>query len=182
MQTDTVIYSSSVMKLLFTLLHSSNHFALIYLFPKQDAKQRLICWILLLQKFDIEIKKKGAENVAAENVAAYHLSRLENPHLEELRDDDMDDNLPDETLMNVSSTEEDKIPCLSQRDEMPQNNIQVSEIFDIWGIDFMIPFPKSYKFEYILVAIDYVSKWTEAKALPTNDALVVINFFKKLFS
>ncbi|GJT25169.1 reverse transcriptase domain-containing protein [Tanacetum coccineum] len=65
---------------------------------------------------------------------------------------------------------------------MPQNNIQVSEIFDIWGINFVGPFPKSYKFEYILVAIDYVSKWVVAEALPTNDAHVVINFLKKLFS
>ncbi|GJT98714.1 reverse transcriptase domain-containing protein [Tanacetum coccineum] len=63
-----------------------------------------------------------------------------------------------------------KTKNISKRDEMPLNNIQVCEIFDIWGIDFMGPFPKSYKFEYILVAIDYVSKWAEAKALPTNDA------------
>ncbi|GJX20134.1 hypothetical protein Tco_0222811 [Tanacetum coccineum] len=49
--------------------------------------------------------KKGAENVAAD-----HLSRLKNPHLDELGDDDIDDNFPDETLMNVSSTEDDNIP------------------------------------------------------------------------
>ncbi|GKF49558.1 reverse transcriptase domain-containing protein [Tanacetum coccineum] len=65
---------------------------------------------------------------------------------------------------------------------MPQNNIQVSEIFDIWGIDFMRPITKSQKFEYILVVIDYMSKWAEAEALPTNDARVVTNFLKKLFS
>ncbi|GJS49210.1 reverse transcriptase domain-containing protein [Tanacetum coccineum] len=47
-------------------------------------------------------------------------------------------------------------------------------------IDFMEPFPKSHKFEYILVAVDYVSKWAEAQALPTNDARVVIIFLKKL--
>ncbi|GKA13495.1 reverse transcriptase domain-containing protein [Tanacetum coccineum] len=70
---------------------------------------------------------------------------------------------------------------ISKRDEMPLNNIQVCEIFDIWGIDFMGPFPKSHKFEYILVAVDYVSKWAEAQALPTNDARVVITFLKKLF-
>ncbi|GKE55058.1 reverse transcriptase domain-containing protein [Tanacetum coccineum] len=69
-----------------------------------------------------------------------------------------------------------------RRDEIPLNIIQVSEIFDIWGIDFMGPFPKSHKFEYILVTIDYVSKWVEAEALPTNDARVVVNFLKKLFS
>ncbi|GJQ90789.1 reverse transcriptase domain-containing protein [Tanacetum coccineum] len=36
-------------------------------------------------------------------------------------------------------------------------------------------------FEYILVTVDYVSKWAEAQALPTNDARVVITFLKKLF-
>ncbi|GJR87799.1 reverse transcriptase domain-containing protein [Tanacetum coccineum] len=70
---------------------------------------------------------------------------------------------------------------ISKRDKVPLNNIRVYEIFDIWGIDFMGPFPKSYKFEYILVVVDYVSKWGEAQALPTNDARVVITFLKKLF-
>ncbi|GKD96412.1 reverse transcriptase domain-containing protein [Tanacetum coccineum] len=63
---------------------------------------------------------------------------------------------------------------------MPLNNIQLCENFNICGIDFMGPFPKSDKFEYILVAVDYVSKWAEAQALPTNDARVVITFLKKL--
>ncbi|GJX85738.1 reverse transcriptase domain-containing protein [Tanacetum coccineum] len=54
---------------------------------------------------------------------------------------------------------------ISQRDEMPQNAIQVCEIFDVWGIDFMGPFPSSRGNKYILVAVDYLSKWVEAKAL-----------------
>nr|GEV27184.1 reverse transcriptase domain-containing protein [Tanacetum cinerariifolium] len=70
---------------------------------------------------------------------------------------------------------------ISQRDEMPQNSIQVCEIFNIWGIDFMRPFPSSKGNKYILVAVDYLSKWVEAKALPTNDARVV-KFLKSLFS
>nr|GEX70800.1 reverse transcriptase domain-containing protein [Tanacetum cinerariifolium] len=69
-----------------------------------------------------------------------------------------------------------------QRDEMPQNSIQVYEIFDVWGIDFMGPFPSSKGNKYILVAVDYLSKWVEAKALPTNDARVVVKFLKSLFS
>ncbi|GJS54522.1 reverse transcriptase domain-containing protein [Tanacetum coccineum] len=69
-----------------------------------------------------------------------------------------------------------------QRDEMPQNSIQVCEIFDMWGIDFMGPFPSSRGNKYILVAVDYLSKWVEAKALPTNDARVVCKFLKSLFS
>ncbi|GKA61158.1 reverse transcriptase domain-containing protein [Tanacetum coccineum] len=58
---------------------------------------------------------------------------------------------------------------ISQRDEMPQNSIQVCEIFDVWGIDFMGSFPSSRGNKYILVAVNYLSKWVEAKALPTND-------------
>ncbi|GJW96512.1 reverse transcriptase domain-containing protein [Tanacetum coccineum] len=69
---------------------------------------------------------------------------------------------------------------ISQRDEMPQNSIQVCEIFDVWGIDFMGPFPSSKGNKYILVAVDYLSKWVEAKALPTNDARVVCKFLTSL--
>ncbi|GKG47409.1 reverse transcriptase domain-containing protein, partial [Tanacetum coccineum] len=47
---------------------------------------------------------------------------------------------------------------ITQRDEMPQNSIQVCEIFDIWGIDFMGPFPSSRGNKYILVAVDYLSQ------------------------
>ncbi|GKA13918.1 reverse transcriptase domain-containing protein [Tanacetum coccineum] len=70
----------------------------------------------------------------------------------------------------------------SHRDEMPQNAIQVCEIFDVWGIDFMGPFPPSRGNKYILVAVNYLSKWVEAKALPTNDARVVVKILKSLFS
>nr|GEW46929.1 reverse transcriptase domain-containing protein [Tanacetum cinerariifolium] len=52
---------------------------------------------------------------------------------------------------------------ISQRDEMPQNSIQVCEIFNVWGIDFMGPFLSSKGNKYILVAVDYLSKWVEAK-------------------
>nr|GFA70180.1 reverse transcriptase domain-containing protein [Tanacetum cinerariifolium] len=65
---------------------------------------------------------------------------------------------------------------------MPQNSIQICEIFDVWGIDFMGPFPSSKGNKYILVAVDYLSKWVEAKALPTNNARVVVKFLKSLFS
>nr|GFA79062.1 reverse transcriptase domain-containing protein [Tanacetum cinerariifolium] len=78
-------------------------------------------------------------------------------------------------------------PCQRQgkilpRDEMPQNSIQTCEIFDVWGIDFIGSFPSSRGNKYILVAVDYLSKWVEAKALPTNDARVVCKFLKSLFS
>nr|GFA95108.1 reverse transcriptase domain-containing protein [Tanacetum cinerariifolium] len=71
---------------------------------------------------------------------------------------------------------------ISLQNEMPQNAIQVCEIFNVWGIDFMGPFLNSKGNKYILVAVDYLSKWVEAKALPTNDARVVVKFLKSLFS
>ena len=62
---------------------------------------------------------------------------------------------------------------------MPLTNILEVELFDVWGIDFIGLFPFSFKNKYILIAIDYVSKWVETVALPSNDARVVVNFFKK---
>jgi hypothetical protein len=69
---------------------------------------------------------------------------------------------------------------ISRRDEMPQQPILEVEVFDVWGIDFMGPFPSSMGNKYILIAVDYVSKWIEAVASPTNDARVVIKMFKKI--
>ena len=79
----------------------TDHSALRYLFAKQDAKPRLIHWILLLQEFDVEIRdKKGAENLAAD-----HLSRLENPGAQETDTREIRDSFPDEQLMLVNDSE-----------------------------------------------------------------------------
>lgn len=74
-------------------------------------------------------------------------------------------------------------PCqktgnISQRNEMPQIPILFCEIFDVWGVDFMGPFPVSFGYVYILLAVDYVSKWVEAKATRTDDSKVVTEFIK----
>nr|GEY58475.1 hypothetical protein [Tanacetum cinerariifolium] len=118
---------------------SMDHSALKYLLSKQDAKPRLIRWVLLLQEFDIIIRdKKGTENLAA-----YHLSRLENPHKDVFENKDINENFPLETLGPFSSSRGNK---------------------------------------YFLVVVDYLSKWVEAKALPTNDARIVVKFLKYLFN
>ncbi|GJT96223.1 gag-pol polyprotein [Tanacetum coccineum] len=76
----------------------TDHSTLRYLFTKQDAKPRLIRWILLLQEFNIEIHdKKGAKNLAAG-----HLSRLENPDLRKLTRAEIRDLFPEERLMAIS--------------------------------------------------------------------------------
>ena len=60
---------------------------------------------------------------------------------------------------------------------MPFNLILIVEIFDVWDIDFMGLFPNSFGYVYIMVAVDYVSKWVEVVAYKTNEHKVV-HFFK----
>ena len=71
-----------------------------------------------------------------------------------------------------------QLGAMSKRNMMPLNPILEIEIFDCWGIDFMGPFPPSNGFAYILVCIDYVSKWVEALPCRTNDAAIVLRFLK----
>nr|GEV70606.1 DNA-directed DNA polymerase [Tanacetum cinerariifolium] len=81
----------------------TDHSALKYLLSKQDAKPRLIRWVLFLQEFDIIIRdKKGTENLAAD-----HLSRLENPHKDVFENKDINENFPLETL-GMSSQQKKK--------------------------------------------------------------------------
>ncbi|XP_027178132.1 uncharacterized protein LOC113777297 [Coffea eugenioides] len=68
---------------------------------------------------------------------------------------------------------------ISRKNEMPLTTFLEVELFDVWGIDFMGPFPSSFNNKYILVAVDYVSKWVEAIASPTNDSKIVLRFLKK---
>nr|GEU91125.1 reverse transcriptase domain-containing protein [Tanacetum cinerariifolium] len=68
----------------------TDHATFKYLLSKQDAKPRLLQWVLLLQEFDITIRdKKGYENLAAD-----HLSRLENPHNDVLENKNINENFP----------------------------------------------------------------------------------------
>nr|GEY42858.1 reverse transcriptase domain-containing protein [Tanacetum cinerariifolium] len=86
------------------------------------------------------------------------------------------------TSLSKSMTRANEKGKISQRDEMPQNSIQTCKIFDVWGIDFMGSFPSLRGNKYILVAVDYLSKWVKAKALPNNDTRVVCKFLKSLFA
>ncbi|CAN6542476.1 unnamed protein product [Malus baccata var. baccata] len=156
----------------------TDHAALKYLLTKKEAKPRLIRWMLLLQEFDIEIRdKKGSENVVAD-----HLSRL--VHEEDVVR--IPETFPDEQLMSIEDARTFCIACdrcqrtgnIGPKDQMPQSPIFNVEIFDVWGIDFMGPFPSSHGFVYILLAVDYVSKWVEARATRTNDSKVVADFVK----
>ncbi|XP_075473297.1 uncharacterized protein LOC142504299 [Primulina tabacum] len=69
-----------------------------------------------------------------------------------------------------------RVGNISRRHELPLTNILEVELFDVWGIDFMGPFPSSFGQSYILLAVDYVCKWVKAIATSTNDARVVVKF------
>lgn len=68
---------------------------------------------------------------------------------------------------------------ISRHHELTLTPIIEVELFDIWGIDFMGPFPSSHGYLYILLTVDYVSKWVEVVATKTNDARVVLAFLHK---
>ena len=61
----------------------------------------------------------------------------------------------------------------------PLNLILIIEIFDYWGLDFMGLFPSSFGFVYIVVVVDYVSRWIEAIPYWYNDHKTMIHFLKK---
>ncbi|KAK9019226.1 hypothetical protein V6N11_053752 [Hibiscus sabdariffa] len=71
-----------------------------------------------------------------------------------------------------------RVGNLSRKSEMPMNPVHVCEIFDVWGLDYMGPFVSSFGNVYIILAVDYVSKWVEAKATRNNDARTTVNFLK----
>ncbi|GKA39446.1 reverse transcriptase domain-containing protein [Tanacetum coccineum] len=99
----------------------TDHSALKYLLAKQDAKPRLLRWILLLQEFDVVIRdKKGAENLAAD-----HLSRLENPHQSELEKRKLHETIPLETLGWLPFRGDNNAPCLPDFAKLPSGDEEI---------------------------------------------------------
>ena len=72
-----------------------------------------------------------------------------------------------------------RMGSISRKDEPPMSTIMEVELFDLWGMDFMGPFPPSFSNLYILLAIDYISKWVEAIPTRANDASVVAKFLRR---
>ena len=72
---------------------------------------------------------------------------------------------------------------ISHRHMMPLNPILVVELFNVWGIDFMGPFPTSFGYTYILMGVDYVLKWVKQMPCRAADHEAILKFLKeKIFS
>nr|GFA14331.1 reverse transcriptase domain-containing protein [Tanacetum cinerariifolium] len=159
-------------------------------------------------EFDFKvIDTKGSENYAAD-----HLSRLENPYENVFDPKEINETFPLESLNKIAHQDPSilwfadfanyQTGKFIIKDQIIRRCVAGQEAIDILkachsgptggqyganytakkGIDFMGPFPSSKGNKYILVAVDYLLKWFEAKALPTNDAGVVVKFLKSLFS
>ncbi|GJS57858.1 reverse transcriptase domain-containing protein [Tanacetum coccineum] len=188
----------------------TDHSDLKHLFAKKDSKARLLWWVLLLQEFTFKvIDTKGAENLVAdqlsrlenpyENVLGpkeineslplakfmygdFFRALTKYPVAKKL--------LTSSKLAIVDPPGDITVPTTPPKKFLTHDFIgpRFIEMPMTWspvvtlGIDFMRPFPSSRGNKYILMAVDYLSKWVEAKALPTNDARVVCKFLKSLFA
>ncbi|XP_068332797.1 uncharacterized protein [Pyrus communis] len=135
-----------------SLILKRDHAALKYLFTKKEAKPRLACGGHFgTQRTSLKVLECG-----------FYWPTL----------------FKDARNFCMSCDRCQRMGNISAKDQMPQNVILPVEIFDVWGIDFMGPFPSSHGFLYILLVVDYVSKWVEAKATRTNDSRVVADFIR----
>ncbi|RVW70394.1 Retrovirus-related Pol polyprotein from transposon 17.6 [Vitis vinifera] len=132
----------------------TDHSALKYLLTKQDAKARLIRWILLLQEFNLQIRdKKGVENVVAD-----HLSRLNIAH--DTHGLPINDDFPEESLMLV-----EEVPWFAHI----ANYLVTGEIPSEWS-------SQDKKNFFAKVHAYY---WEEPFLFKTNDHKVVLKFLKE---
>ncbi|GJT18885.1 reverse transcriptase domain-containing protein [Tanacetum coccineum] len=139
----------------------TDHSALKYLFNKKDAKATLLRWVLLLQEFDFKvIDTKGAKNYAAD-----HLSRLENPYENVFYPKEINETFPLETLNTVTSHDN-------------QNTLWC--VFGQEALEILKACHEGPTVGHHSANI--TAQKVEAKALPTNDARVVVKFLKSLFS
>nr|GEW22641.1 reverse transcriptase domain-containing protein [Tanacetum cinerariifolium] len=147
----------------------------------QHAKPRLLQWILLLQEFDVIIRDKKE----AKNLVADHLSRLENPHEGDLEKKEINKTFPLETLEMIYFHGDSSTPLFADIANYNAGNFVVKGMSSQQKKKFFKDV-KHYFWDdpylFSLCADQVIRRWVEAKALPTNDARVVVKFLKSLFA
>ncbi|GKB55474.1 reverse transcriptase domain-containing protein [Tanacetum coccineum] len=182
----------------------TDHSALKYIFAKQDAKPRLLRWVLLLQEFDIIIRdKKRSREPRLRPFVPIKESSPNTPWFAYFANYHMGNFV----VKGMSSQQKNKFfkdvkhyfwdnPYLFKicADQVIRRCVHGQEAIDILKACHNGPtgghhgpnYTSKKVFDsgnkYILVAVDYLSKWVEAKALPTNDARVVVKILKSLFA
>nr|GFB05665.1 reverse transcriptase domain-containing protein [Tanacetum cinerariifolium] len=177
----------------------TDHSTLKYLFAKKDTKARLLRWILLLQEFDFKV----IDTCGAENYAADHLSRLENPYENVFDHKEINETFPLESLNKVAH-KNPSTPWFADLANYHAGNFIIKagkEAIDILNACHSGPTGSHYRASYTAKKVfDSGFYWPsiykdafelvkrcdscqrQAKALPTNDARVVVRFLKSLFS
>lgn len=68
--------------------------------------------------------------------------------------------------------------CIPQLPSIEQTLVVAAWPFDMWSMDLMGKFPKARNgYEFLVLAVDYFSKWIEARALTHRTEESVIKFF-----
>nr|GFA45462.1 reverse transcriptase domain-containing protein [Tanacetum cinerariifolium] len=151
----------------------------------------------MLTEFDFKV----IDTPGAEYYAADHLSRLENPYENVFDPKEINETFPLESLNKIIRrcvAGKEAIDILNACHSGPTGgrygaNYTAKKVFDsgfYWPSIYTDTFELVKRCDscqrqgnkYILVAVNSLSKWVEAKALPTNDARVVVKFLKSLFS
>ncbi|GKB07243.1 reverse transcriptase domain-containing protein [Tanacetum coccineum] len=133
----------------------------------------------------------GEKHKETEDLAADHSSRIENPHMEVLTEREITDEFSDEHLMVLKSKSSNDEPWLQQRKVFESGFIGIVVFKDaneyVRRCDACQRSGKTLSsrngnVKLNISAVDYVSKWVEAQALPTNDARIVVKFLTQLFA
>ncbi|RVW80105.1 Uncharacterized protein K02A2.6 [Vitis vinifera] len=177
----------------------TDHSALKYLLTKQDAKARTgstslpkfmliigkspfflsIVQIRYIRKCVPEDEQQGILSHCHENACGGHFASQKTAMKVLQSGFTWPSLFKDAHIMCRSCDRCQRLGKLTKRNQMPMNPILIVELFDVWGIDFMGPFPMSFGNSYILVGVDYVSKWVEAIPCKQNDHRVVLKFLKE---